>query len=793
MKPAKAQRLNTSTLPVMSPTKHRSGTLRALLACAAVFLAACSGGDNEPSVNDPGDTETSAEANSAASPGNGAGQSAGTPDTAPEPDPIQEFFTPLGEPGVGGRITSLAFDPVDVDRLFVGGDLLGIALTNDFGQSWQSTTGLASWEIADINATPSADGRIWTGSLSGPQSSTDGVTWALTRNGMPELSESRFTLAVETVLIDVNNNSRLLAFNGNQRNWTAPGAISPTTGEWDGDGSVWESLNSGQSWTQLGTVAPAGNIRAAAQNVDGTLLYAAVGNRGVFVSGDGGASWNNSGEGLPHANPYDITAHPTDPLTAWVSMGEGPEVNGNFVAGGIWRTTDGGATWTAVNSGLQIVSNATASNTGSFHQIVVSPSAPDTLFTSNVAPGQAAIYRSVNSGDSWSVVADSSTSRPNAYQSALRAFDIAVHPTDPNRVAIGSDDTLLGSTDGGDTWTDLTTEEGQSGFFSGRGYSGLVSTDIVFNPADPDEAILLGFDGGNFIQTLDGGRTWRRTIQDISAWGGGVEAAYSPTNPDQIYVLLGQFSNFRGIGVSSNGGTSFDLSVGANSGLPEIGNLAPGADGVTRGATGLAVVDDAGTDLVFATVSGTLYRSDDNASSFRVVDGLTNARDVAATVDGTVFATTASGAFISTDGGLNFAPAGNAPVGVSTLYTSASEPGIVYAVAFREGDGGVYQFDGTDWNRIFEDFFAHGIAIDPNNPDNLAVVTTEQPFNDVSSATGVHVSNDAGQTWTAITEGLPLNRLRTAEFDPANPDRLVVGTTGRGFYHIDFTAVTGNG
>ena len=393
--------------------------------------------------------------------------------------------------------------------------------------------------------------------------------------------------------------------------------------------------------------------------------------------------------------------------------------------------------------------------------------------------------RSDDGGESWQIIADGGTQVPNPYQSALRAFDIGVHPADENRVAIGSDDTLLGSTDGGSTWTDLTTLEQTEGFFSGHGYSGLVTTDIVFNPNDPDDTILLGFDGGNFIQTINGGLTWRRTIQDISAWGGGVEAAYSPTNEDAIYVLLGQFSNFRGIGISTNGGASFELSVGAAAGLPEIGDL----DG---GATGLAVTEANGTDIVLAVVGGDLYRSEDSGSSFTLIPGLDTVRDVEVTPDGTVFVSTSAGVWSSTDLGLGFNSIDGTPPGISTLYTSATEPGTIYAIAFREGDGGLYAYDGSAWTQLFDDFFSHGVAVDPENPNNLAVVTTEQPFNDISSATGVYLSSDGGGSWTAVTEGLPLNRLRTAEFDPANPDRLVVGTTGRGFYEISFSAALGN-
>ena len=756
---------------------------RVLAACVALALiaTACSGSSDGSASTDPAidETETTTDGDGGTDEEEEEARGVGAPEPPSESAALSSSFTKLTEPGVGGRITSIAFDPTDPDRLFVGGDLLGIALTNDFGNTWDSTTGFASWEIGDITTTPSADGRIWAGTLSGPHASTDGVTWELSRNGMPAVSESTFTLATETVLVDPTDNARLLAFNGNQRNWVAPGAIGPD-GSWLGDGSVWQSTNSGNTWEQLSIVAPAGNIRAAAFSSDGTQLFAAVGNRGIFTSTNGGASWTNITSGLPHANLYDVTTHPTEPATAWVALGEGPAgADGNFIAGGIWRTDDGGASWTDANDGLSIVSNATAGNTGSFHQIVVAPTDGDRLYTSNVAPGQAAIYRSDNGGTSWDIIADGSTPRPNAYESALRAFDIGVHPADGDRIAIGSDDALLGSTDGGETWADLTTREQAEGFFSGQGYSGLVSTDIVFNPTNPDDTILLGFDGGNFIQTIDGGVTWRRTIQDISAWGGGVEAAYSPTTDGVIYVLLGQFQNFRGIGISTNGGAGFRLSAGPAAGLPDVGNV-PG------GATGLAVLPGNGSDIVLTTVGGVLYRSEDGGSSFTSIDGLGTARDVTATPDGTVYVSTDSGLFSSTDSGRGFNGVDATPPGISTLYTSASEPGTVYAIAFREGDGGLYSFDGSGWTRLFDDFFSHGVAVDPTNPNNLAVMTTEPQFNDISSATGVHLSNDGGQTWTIVTDGLPLNRLRTAEFDPANPDRLVVGTTGRGFYEISF-------
>lgn len=749
-----------------------------LVLAAALTAAGCS--SSAPAVDDVAD---STAPTTSADTSNDAPDTSDTAETVPTTAEVIEpaRFVKLSEPGVGGRITSLAFDPADPDRLLVGGDMLGIAVTDDLGGTWQGGSGLASWEIGDINARSDASGRIWTGSLSGPQASADGgLTWSLERAGMPAISDSEYSLPIETVLIDPTNNSHLLAFSGNQRNWEAPGAYSGDS--WQGDGSVWASSDSGQSWQKLGVVAPGGNVRAATfLGEDPSLLAASVANQGTWFSADGGATWTQKTDGLPHWNAYDIVSHPTDPNMAWVAMGDGPEVDGRFVAGGIWATSDGGNSWEARIDGLEIRSNDTRFNTASFHQVVVAPSQPNTIYTSNIAPGQAAVYRSDDDGVTWSVIADSSTPQPNPYQGALRAFDIAVHPEDADRVAIGSDDAILVSVDGGDTWTDLTTDEPENGRFAGRGYSGLVSTDIVFDPRLPGEMILLGFDGGNFIQTVDGEQTWRRTVQDISAWGGAIEAAYSPTNSDRIYVLLGQFSNFRGVGRSTDGGATFERLDDTN-GLPAVGNV-PG------GVSGIAVVDEGGVDTVLAAMGESLFISRDGGDTFSAQPDAGPARDVGVAADGsTVFVLAGEKILRSIDAGRTFDLTNTTEIGLTQLFASASEENAMYGVAFRNGQGGAFRFDGSDWSQIFTDRFTHGLAVDPTNSQNIVVVTSEPAFHDVSAATGVYFSGDGGASWKVVNTGLPMTRLRTVEFDPHDPDRVVVGTTGRGFYEVSFTS-----
>jgi hypothetical protein len=129
---------------------------------------------------------------------------------------------------------------------------------------------------------------------------------------------------------------------------------------------------------------------------------------------------------------------------------------------------------------------------------------------------------------------------------------------------------------------------------------------------------------------------------------------------------------------------------------------------------------------------------------------------------------------------------------VTSLYPSPAEPGTIYAVAFRDGPGGVHRFDGAEWTEIFRDEYAHAVAIDPTDPDKIAVVTSEPAFHDISNATGVYLSDNGGRSWLNFNDGLPMTRARTVEFDPNEPDRLVVGTTGRGFYEVSFIKAVGS-
>jgi hypothetical protein len=104
-------------------------------------------------------------------------------------------------------------------------------------------------------------------------------------------------------------------------------------------------------------------------------------------------------------------------------------------------------------------------------------------------------------------------------------------------------------------------------------------------------------------------------------------------------------------------------------------------------------------------------------------------------------------------------------------------------VKHRANDGGVYQWQGSEWKRIFDQTYAFDVAVHPTNPQRIAVSTSDDPYHDISRATGVWLSEDGGVTWHQSNDGLSCTRGKTIAFDPHRPERLVFGSFGRGFFH----------
>jgi photosystem II stability/assembly factor-like uncharacterized protein len=133
---------------------------------------------------------------------------------------------------------------------------------------------------------------------------------------------------------------------------------------------------------------------------DGDILYQ-QNHHGVFRSSDGGRSWRDITAGLPSTFGFPIRVHPRDPMTAWTIPLNG-DMQGRFPPDGaaaVWKTTDGGETWTAKRDGLP--------QENCFFTVLRQAMAGDTADDAGVYFGtnSGSIYGSADEGETWSEIA----------------------------------------------------------------------------------------------------------------------------------------------------------------------------------------------------------------------------------------------------------------------------------------------------------------------------------------------------------------------------------------------------
>jgi hypothetical protein len=107
----------------------------------------------------------------------------------------------------------------------------------------------------------------------------------------------------------------------------------------------------------------------------------------------------------------------------------------------------------------------------------------------------------------------------------------------------------------------------------------------------------------------------------------------------------------------------------------------------------------------------------------------------------------------------------------------------LYVTVWETGNGdGLYKFDHGVWSLVRADYAMAGVAVDPSNGDRIVISTDDDPYHDVSAASGVYLSEDGGVTWTQQNTGLAVLRGSVIAFVPWNPRQLIFGATGRGFW-----------
>jgi photosystem II stability/assembly factor-like uncharacterized protein len=606
-----------------------------------------------------------------------------------------------------------------------------------------------------------------------------------------------------------------------------------------GDG-VYRTTDGGDTWEHLGLEATERIAKIEVHPDDPDTVYvcatgrlwSANPERGVYRTTDGGATWELILSVDEDTGCADLDMDPQEPRVLYAAMWQFRREPDYFTSGGpgsgLYRTTDGGASWTELTNGLPTGDKGRIA-------IAVAPSRPAVVYAT-VEAAETALYRSDDLGASWVRTDDSS----NIQMRPFYFSELVVDPTDHRRV-YKPGLTLTVSTDGGDSF---------SGLFGAGFTMGAVHPDhhaLWVNPANPHQ-LILGTDGGVSISE-DRATTWRFVrslpvsqfyhvshdlewpynvyggLQDNGSWkgpsrspggisggdwqvvgdGDGFWAFADPADSSTLYVEYqgGQLSR-----VDVATGESKSIKPFAREGEEELRfnwntpiHLSPTRPGTLYyGSQVLHFSADRGDS--WTTISPDLT-TDDPARQRQASSGGLSVDNTTAENNATIYAIgespldprvvwvgTDDGLVqVSRDGGASWSRVSDAIPGlapgawVSSVSPSphASAAGFVTVDDHRRGDMTpyIYRTDnlGQSWRSIAGEGiegYVWTVKQDPVNPELLFAGTE----------LGLYISLDGGGQWARFSENLPRVAVHDLAIHPTEHD-LIIATHGRGIYILD--------
>jgi len=647
----------------------------------------------------------------------------------------------IGPAFTSGRVCSIAVDPTDHSRYFVGVASGGVWKTTNAGTTWLPVfDNEGSYSIGTVVLDPKNPLTVWVGS-------------------------------------GENNSQRSVSY---------------------GDG-VYRSDDGGRTWKNVGLKASERIGRIAIDPRNSDTVYVAAqgplwgpgGDRGLFKTADGGKTWKNILSISENTGVTDVVIDPNNPDTLYAASYQRRRHVWTFINGGpesaIHKSTDAGATWTKLRAGLP---NVEMGRIG----LAISPVDTDVLYaTIEAADGRGGIFRSSDRGGSWE--------RRNPYDTtAMYYSQITADPKEVDRIYVMNVFVMV-SDDGGRTIRRL----GEKSKHVDNHVIWIDPNNTRHYLVGCDGGVYESYDRGSnwhFKSNMPIGQFYDVTVDNSTPFYnvyGGMQDNFSVGGPARTRSASGIVNSDWFV---TQGGDGFRTQVDPEDPNILYSELQYGAlvrvdkrtgermgiqPGEGKGDAGLRfnwdspfiISPHSHTRLYFA--ANKLFRSDDRGDSWKLISGeLSRGLDRnKLPVMGKIWGPDAVAKHASTD------PFGNA----SALAESPKKDGLIY-VGTDDGLIQVTEDAGKNWRKI-DSFpgvpdmtYVSRIAASQHEADTVYAAFENHKRSDF--APYLLKSTDRGKSWSSIKSNLPANGpvLAIAE-DHVNPNLLFIGTEFGLFFTID--------
>ncbi|MBI3791195.1 MAG: glycosyl hydrolase [Gemmatimonadetes bacterium] len=634
----------------------------------------------------------------------------------------------------GGRVTTVAGVPTDVLTYYMGATGGGVWKTEDAGISWKNISDgwFKTGSVGSIGIAPSNPRVIYVGMGEAP---VRGVSSS------------------------------------------------------EGDG-VYKSTDGGKRWTHLGLEKTKTISRVLVHPQDENTVYVAAQGtrwapsteRGIYRSSDGGKTWKKIFYVDSISGPAELSLDPTNPRVLYTASWDHQRLPWKVRSGGpgsgLWKSTDGGDTWTRLTKGLPKLIGKSS--------IQVSPANPERVFAM-IEAEDGGFFRSDDAGESWTRLNDDRILRARAWY----YIHLIADPKDPERVFVMNSPALK-STDGGKTFTVIPTQHGDHHA-------------LWVNPLNT-KIWIKGDDGGAQV-TMNDGASWSTMYNQPTA-------QFYRVNTDNLFpyhVYGGQQDNSSIMTVSRTnrfgiGERDWTDVGGCESAIPAFDPEHPVKvySGCYQGLIQEHdVVLGRGRGIQPYAQSGLSVPSDQLKYRFNWAAPIATSP-----VDRRVLYFGGNVLFRSTDGGTTWAPMSpdltrnekdkqgldggpitNEGAGgevYNTIYWIAPSPHDI-KVTYVGTDDGLVQLTrdgGATWADVTPKGVGHALTyvveVSPHDPAKAYAVLTRYKYADETPY--LFRTTDYGKTWTKITTGIPGDLItRAVREDPVRRGLLYAGTE-RGVY-----------